>query len=511
MKMINGNLQTRISQLRSFYLFSLSFVISVLISNIQGFVSLYIFLLFMLIGINLIFWTGFKYKYVLILALWLTCWFYVSNINLNNISYNKDYLFSSYRKAPVVCRISEVYKETALENSYICTLRKIWEKNIKIDANILIKVGAWSKLEVWSIIKTDSFINKIKNSQDFNYENYLLLKNVYWQMNITHMEIIWNEIWFIENSILELKEKIIGIINRIYPWDSAKLISWIFLWTRADFSSEIWENFQRSWLSHIIAVSWYNITILIVFLSIALKFIPDYLRITLTVLCIILFVSLVWNNVAALRAAMMWSLAFLAMSNWRRTNIYSVMVFAVIIFILINPLTINYDIWFHLSFLALLWLLCFSEQAKKLFSFLPEKFSIRESVSTTIAVLLFTIPIMVVNFWTVSIISPISNIIVTPAIPLIMLFWFISIVLYSFMPLLWLAVWFFTFALLEFVLKTAQFLWGLGFSVLNINLGEMRYYFMIIYYIFLLIAVLDIHFRSNAKTQSLQGGETAAS
>ncbi len=509
--MTNGNLQTRISQLRYYYIFSLSLILSVLITNIQGFISLYIFLLSALVGLNMMFWSKFSYKYIVVLILWIMSWFYISNHNSDIIANNRKIIFTSYPKSPLICRISDVYKNTALEKSYICTLQKIWNNPILVNANILVKMWAWSKLKIWDIIKTDSSVQKIKNSDDFNYENYLLLKNIYWQANVMHAEIIWKDIAFFESSILDLKNKITGTINWIYPWDSAKLLSWIFLWTKADFSWETWQNFQRAWLSHIVAVSWFNITILIVFLSIIFRFLPDLMRVAITVFCVAIFIVLVWNNSSALRAAIMWVLAFLAMSRWRKVNIYSIMVLTIMIFTLLNPMTLNYDIWFHLSFLALLWLLCFSETMAKTFFFLPEKFSIRESIATTIAVLLFTLPIMVVNFWTISIISPISNLLTTPAIPLIMLLWFISMIAYNIIPIVWILIWFLNYSLLEYILKVAQYLWGLDYSVINIDLGAERYYFSVIYYVFLLMAVLEINSRTKAKLQSPQDAESAVS
>ncbi|HBY75402.1 TPA: hypothetical protein DEG21_06230 [Patescibacteria group bacterium] len=53
---------------------------------------------------------------------------------------------------------------------------------------------------------------------------------------------------------------------------------------------------------------------------------------------------------------------------------------------------------------------------------MPNKFEIKEALVLTLCSVIFTLPIIVVNFGQLSIISPISNILVTFAIPLSMLF-----------------------------------------------------------------------------------------
>ncbi|MDR1945513.1 MAG: ComEC/Rec2 family competence protein [Candidatus Peribacteria bacterium] len=53
------------------------------------------------------------------------------------------------------------------------------------------------------------------------------------------------------------------------------------------------DNFNNSGLTHIIAVSGFNITILIVFFGYIIKFFPPYIRFILISIIIILFTILV--------------------------------------------------------------------------------------------------------------------------------------------------------------------------------------------------------------------------
>jgi predicted membrane metal-binding protein len=73
-------------------------------------------------------------------------------------------------------------------------------------------------------------------------------------------------------------------------------------------------------------------------------------------------------------------------------------------------LILNYDISFQLSFLAVLGLIYTKNFFDKIFSFIPKILAIRESFVLTLSAFSFTIPIMIVYFGQVSILSPLANI-----------------------------------------------------------------------------------------------------
>ena len=89
--------------------------------------------------------------------------------------------------------------------------------------------------------------------------------------------------------------------------------------------------------------------------------------------------------------------------------------------VIISPLSINYDINFHLSFLAVLGILYTQKFFEKIFFWLPDFLAIRESFVLTLSAMSFALPIIIFNFGQVSIMSPIANIAVTWTIPLAMI------------------------------------------------------------------------------------------
>jgi predicted membrane metal-binding protein len=82
----------------------------------------------------------------------------------------------------------------------------------------------------------------------------------------------------------------------------------------------------------------------------------------------------------------------------RQADALALLLFTATILVLINPLTLNYDISFHLSFLAVLGLLYFQDFWRRLCRFLPKTFAIQESFVLTLAAMTPTLPIMIFTF-----------------------------------------------------------------------------------------------------------------
>lgn len=306
-----------------------------------------------------------------------------------------------------------------------------------------------------------------------------------------------NEINFIEKNIIQLRENLLNIIKENFPQNEAIFLGWILLWAREELPIELKQNFNNSWLTHFIAVSWFNITILIVFFSVFIKYLPKTLQILTMFIIIFLFVILVWPSAPVIRAWIMRFIGYLVLQNGRQWNILAISLLTLLIMVTYNPLSINYDVSLHLSFLAVFWIIYTEKFFNKIFSFLPIFFEIRSAISITFSAMVFTLPIMIFWFWQISIISPISNLLVSWSIPLVMLFWFLSVIFFIFFPFLWSIIWFFAFLLLKWNILIVNFFWSKEFLVLKTDFWENAWYFQIIYLIFFVFIIM--YFKANKK------------
>jgi competence protein ComEC len=174
----------------------------------------------------------------------------------------------------------------------------------------------------------------------------------------------------------------------------------------------------------------------------------------------------------------------------------SIILFTSFILVLFNPLYLNYDISFHLSFLAVLGLLYTQKFWSKIFFFLPKFFAVRESFILTLSALTTTLPIMVFNFWQISILSPITNLIVWWIIPISMFLWFLSILWNLINEKIWFIIWFPTFFLLKFVNIVAGYFWSLSFSIIKFDYKDYFVYLEIVY--FMILVFLIVYFQKES-------------
>jgi competence protein ComEC len=265
---------------------------------------------------------------------------------------------------------------------------------------------------------------------------------------------------------------------------------WILIWARESLPEELKKDFNNSWLTHFIAVSWFNITILILFISYITTLLPIYLRSTIITLFIIFFTILVWDTAPVIRASIMGIIWYYILISGRKTNILSLIVLTAIIMTIISPLSINYDISLHLSFLAVLWIIYSQKFFEKLFYFLPDFLEIKTAFTLTLSALVFTLPIMIFSFWQVSILAPFANIAVTWTIPLAMIFWFISIIVHFVYPILWIIIWYITWILLKWDILVVHFFWKLDWSLLKIDLWIYKTHLEITYFIILIFLII---------------------
>jgi competence protein ComEC len=143
---------------------------------------------------------------------------------------------------------------------------------------------------------------------------------------------------------------------------------------RANLSSDTKKNFNNSGLTHIIAVSGFNITIILIFLSFLFRSFSFWARLFLAFLCIGFFTLLVGPQISVLRASIFGLISYTILLSGRKMRVFSLLLAVAIGFVLFDPLVLNYDVSFHLSFLAVFGLLYFGDFFNRMFSFLPKWF-----------------------------------------------------------------------------------------------------------------------------------------
>ena len=283
-------------------------------------------------------------------------------------------------------------------------------------------------------------------------------------------------------------------INRIFPEPTSSFLAGLLIGSRRSIPVNVMDDFNTTGLTHIIAISGYNITIVIVFVMGLLSFLPRKIGFYTAIGSIVIFTFFVGASAAVVRAAIMGILGLLALHKGRETDTLLLILLTATFMIGYNPKILWYDVGFQLSFLAVLGLVYVAPLFDKWFQLVPKTLGLREALQMTLSAQITAVPIILLNFERLSLVAPLANVLVAPFIPLAMFFGFLAIVVSMISFQLSLLVGFLAYICLTAMLKTAELLANIPLASLEIQ--GLSYLVVVSYY---LVVVLIIYFYNRKK------------
>lgn len=214
---------------------------------------------------------------------------------------------------------------------------------------------------------------------------------------------------------------LIAKVKNILPLDEAALFNAMVLGHEKDVSAKIKTDFNRTGTRHVVAISGMNISI-VALLIMSLGLSAGLWRrqaFWLAAGGVAAFVLLVGSPPSALRAGIMGIILLWAQNRGRLVQSWRPVMVAAFLMVALNPTLLNGDIGFQLSFLAVLGIIYFKNFWARVFGWLPAK-PVRELITLSMAAQTTTWPVILYNFGSLSVISPIANIFIVPVLTPIM-------------------------------------------------------------------------------------------
>lgn len=265
----------------------------------------------------------------------------------------------------------------------------------------------------------------------FDYRDYLEKRSIYalmQQPKIRRAE--QTRGWIPLRWLYALNDHIERTINRMLPEPESSLLAGLLLGIKRGFSDELTAAFSLTGTTHIIALSGYNIAIVVAALQAMIgQGLSPQKRFWLLLVGIGLFVIFVGAQASIVRAGIMAGFVLLGQTLGRRRDVTTSFVFTAAVMLLLNPMTL-WDVGFQLSFLAtagilyvhpklvmLPWILWVSERMPAFLS---------ETLFLTLSAQIAVLPLLIVYFKSISLISLLTNILILEVIPFTMLVGFIA-------------------------------------------------------------------------------------
>lgn len=455
-----------INKLKKHYIFlicCIMFVIGIVLVQITKIDVFYFFLIGLVGGILIL--IDKKYLLLSLMAVFLFLGALRLQISLPNQTAS-DFILNFSEQEKLISGEITISPEIKLSyQQVILNNLKIGEK--KVNGAIIIFLPKFENYKIGQKINLNCLIAKPEiisgEWRDFDYANYLALKNVYAICKNPTIISVANQSEKLLNAKIklnEIKNKIKSEIEKNLPYPHSAFLNAMFLGIKGELPEKISQRFSQTGLSHVLAISGLHIGIL----ALLLFYAGIFLRIKrstsfwLVIIILFLYVAMVGFRASIVRAFVMTFLGLYALSIGRLNKILSSLIIAGTILLIINPKLILYDIGFQLSFSAVLGIILLFEPLKKLLKFLTDKFKTRDIVSVTLSAQIATAPLIIYYFGIMSFVSPISNLLILGILPFILG----TAIIFSILIFIWAKFGIFIsiilWLMLEYVLKIAELL-----------------------------------------------------
>lgn len=382
-------------------------------------------------------------------------------IHLNK-KYKKVYNTSTEEQMYIGTIISDQSKEEykSVYTIKIETMSKDTKiKNIKLKLNIPnmydIKLKYGDKIKIKG---TYTAPDVQRNYKGFDYSKYLKTLNIFGTISYSgsYIKILEKEnINYIKLITHKIRYNMEENIKNLFPKKEAGLLIGILLGNNENIDEDIKEEFRNSGIYHILAVSGAHMSYIILGTTYLLEKINISKRKKeiFKILGIIFFMLITNSSISVARAGIMAIITLVANLFYRKKDIVNTISFSMLIILIYNPYSID-SISFQLSYGGVIGIILLNNHYKKLLKKIKLNKKVSESISVILSAQTMIIPIMIINFHTISFTFLFANILVNYIIGIIIILGFIC----AFLSLVSLEISRFMTTFVDFPLKILIFI-----------------------------------------------------
>lgn len=322
-------------------------------------------------------------------------------------------------------------------------------------------------------------VAEAKNFEDFDYQKYLERYEIYAVIKYPKILVLkTNQASVVKYQLLRLKAWLVTAMSQKFEEPGRSLVLGVLIGAKKALPEQVVQNFRVTGLSHIVAVSGYNISILVIFLGSLAYVFGRKIGFYFTLLAIIGFAGIAGMSASVIRAALMGGLLLWAYKLGRPYTAGPAICFAATIMVLINPRILFWDVGFQLSFLATMGIVFGLPVLEEFFQNIPKAWEIKSILLSSFTAIVMTLPLSLAQFGQLPVYALLANMLVLPLVPPLMLFGFLSLV-----PFLGPGFAFLAKIIVGYVLWVVKILSSLPYAVIMVDfnaIGIVVSYFLIL-------------------------------
>ncbi|MFH0819967.1 MAG: ComEC/Rec2 family competence protein [bacterium] len=327
------------------------------------------------------------------------------------------------------------------------------------NGEILVTASVYPQHNYGDRLRISCKIKKPQNFNDFDYGQYLAVFDIYAICGFPQIEVLEkNQGGKFYQEIFAFKKKLRQVTVENLAEPPAGFLIAFLLGDKKSLDQTLFNNFAKSGLAHIIAISGQHITIISVLLLsffISLGFWRKQ-AFYLISFCLISYVIIIGAPASAVRAAIMGFLLLFAMHLGRLNSADRALSLAAALMLAFNPKLIL-EAGFQLSFAATMGIVYFypffRERLRKVSSF----WGLRDLVLITLAAQIAVLPLSLYYFKRLPLFSILANFLVLPILPLVISLGFAALFIGLIYPALAKILFWFLWLILIYIIKVAEY------------------------------------------------------
>ena len=536
----------------------------------------YIFIfLFILLFFAIIFWNKIQFRFLILSLVCLLFGMWRFEITIPDCGNSRELCFYNSKKVTVVGWVSEEPDRRVDGARYTVTVEELtgnlsvipsearadeeslsqttngqrslttFEMTSEVIGKVLVKTRLYPEYHYGDTLKITCSLEQPENKEDstFHYDKYLARYGIHSLCNNPETTLLsvapgrqtppnlpserggsqpspLLEGNIVMRQILRFKSAVGGQIERLWTEPEGSFMAGLLYGSKSGLPQELLDNFSKTGVTHIIAVSGFNVTIIATTLMTMLIAAGFWRRQAFWIVIFILLMFVIFTGATAsvVRAGIMGTVVLLGQYLGRPGRIGNILVFTAALMVLGNPYILLWDAGFQLSFLATLGLVYVSPVLQSVIPRSEERTTwgspgrsanlankinpvsrgiatlvalarndiIVQPLVSTLSAIIATLPLILYQFGRLSLVAPLVNLLVLWIIPWLMLFGFISLILgFVFYPIGQLVAWVAGFGL-RYVIMIVDFFGNKSWSAATL---QVPWWAMVAMYLALIIVI----------------------
>lgn len=379
-------------------------------------------------------------------------------------------------------------------NYVVSVRRRMSAEDRGVSGRVLVSAGRYPEYRYGDMLRIEGKLETPFESEEFSYKKYLEGKGIYSVINYARLNPAGKTDGSrVVSALLRFKSYFSERLAAVLPEPYNSLALGLLVGARRQLPQDLLDLFKIAGVTHIIAISGFNISIITRILGNRVRKIGGpKLSFAVSALVVAGFVVITGAAASVVRAAIMGLLGVAALNIGRKSQALGVLLAAAGAMVAFNPRILAADLGFQLSFLATAGLIFFAEPFERFLKKIPEAFELRTTLASTLAAQVLVMPLLIYSFGQISLVSPIVNMFVLPAVPVTMLVGFAAGALACiWIPLALVPAWI-AWALLFYQLRVIEWfarLPGAAIGVPALSISWIAAYYIIVLAIVFILSV----------------------